>query len=325
MTKPSKTTATVTYDGTRYDLPLPCTVDWGKQATTFTAVPSWWQSTGSPLQSTWLTFCQAHAVTDTGLPSSSLTSPGEPTSTPAGTGVPSTTSDTNPTTPSESQNTSNSHAASRSLDTTFPSDSFSAGQIATDNAFSLGLPSATIPSLRSSSQSGSTDPLWTETELQTQRPTASTISSSMGGPPASVAEQSSASLSSHASTAAIAGGVVGGILCLLLLLSSLFWFRRRQHRRKLPPSAEFMGVVRTPTPGPFTTRLAIVRDSSYEPVEPPPAFTSGAYSDQVYEKAVGDQKERLEGEDDAEESVDGSATLRSESADLHWKTVGEAI
>jgi len=86
-----------------------------------------------------------------------------------------------------------------------------------------------------------------------------------------------------------------------------------------------MSVVGTSTPEPFATRFAIVRGSPHEPDEPPPAFTSGAYSDQVYEKAVGDQKERLEGEDDAEESMDGSATLRPESTEPHWKTVGEAI
>ncbi|KAH9842845.1 uncharacterized protein C8Q71DRAFT_720270 [Rhodofomes roseus] len=138
----------------------------------------------------------------------------------------------------------------------------------------------------------------------------------------------SASSPRHKSTAAIAGGIVGGLLGLLLLLGSLLWLRRRQRRLRVPPSAEFMGVVGAFSPEPLraTPRFKLARDSSYEPGEPPPPFIPSAYSDQFFEKekGAGGEEERSEGEDDAEGYMDGSMDETLHDTSSHDEKIVES-
>ncbi|KAI0664938.1 hypothetical protein C8Q70DRAFT_940807 [Cubamyces menziesii] len=124
----------------------------------------------------------------------------------------------------------------------------------------------------------------------------------------------------HNSTGSIVGGVIGGLALVLLIAFATILLRRRIRARHTAPSAEFVGVMRhggilgsgnvlspvkqdgrAATPGNHYHDYAaemidrsastsedwthpLVRQSSFESDERPPAFTPGAYRDPVLEK-----------------------------------------
>ncbi|OSD01646.1 hypothetical protein PYCCODRAFT_1425857 [Trametes coccinea BRFM310] len=109
-----------------------------------------------------------------------------------------------------------------------------------------------------------------------------------------------ASNNNHAG--AIVGGVIGGLALILIALAAAVLIRRHRRAMRTAPSAEFMDIARrgglkgSPSPGPATVHLdssmsptgdrliPLARQSSLEDDERPPAFTSGSYSDPVFEK-----------------------------------------
>ncbi|KZT69030.1 hypothetical protein DAEQUDRAFT_727217 [Daedalea quercina L-15889] len=316
----SRFTATIDVQGTLYGFVLPCTVPSSGTytGTTFTTIPA------SSLISSYILYakhdqtalCDCSALSPSTTPASMASTADEQSSTPYSTTSSISTAASSSgtvlcTTQSSPLSTSTASADSKTSTVSSSNPAMTSSQgSATGSAIGTSRSEPLSTNSGSRSSNGSS---------QHVTRTATGITSSM-----SAAEESHPR---RANAASIAGGVVGGLLCLLLFLGAL-WFRGRQRRCKVAPSAEFMGKggICTP-PEAFAPRHTFLHDTSLEPGDPPPPFTPGLYTDQIFEKMqeTGDRKAPLEDDEDGEGSVDGSVPDTPESTLVHSDHIGEAM